>query len=237
MTAGIPDAGAAHDATVRGAAAGSGMDVLRAVAVTAGIGWSVAFVVVGLRYQLQQYADGSMFSYAVAVQDSWAFHWHNISGRLLVYLVTCVPAEMYIALTKDARGGIVLYGFLFFVMPLAGLAATWAADRSKGRIIFVYACASTACLCPLVFGFPTEMWAAHALFWPALAVCHCARGGIGGAALVFAMLLALVFTHEAAPLLEVVILTTLALRGMRDAAFLRAAGAFLVVMAPFLAQE
>jgi len=234
MTAGIPDAGAAHDATVRGAAAGSGMDVLRAVAVTAGIGWSVAFVVVGLRYQLQQYADGSMFSYAVAVQDSWAFHWHNISGRLLVYLVTCVPAEMYIALTKDARGGIVLYGFLFFVMPLAGLAATWAADRSKGRIIFVYACASTACLCPLVFGFPTEMWAAHALFWPALAVCHCARGGIGGAALVFAMLLALVFTHEAAPLLEVVILTTLALRGMRDAAFLRAAGAFLVVMAVWM---
>jgi hypothetical protein len=48
---------------------------------------------------------------------------------------------------------------------------------------------------------------------------------------VFAMLLALAFTHEAAPLLELVILATLLLRGIRDAAFLRAACAFLVVMA------
>jgi hypothetical protein len=230
MTAGMPETSLARGAVAH-AAAGSGMVVLRAVAITAGVAWSVVFVVVGLVYRLQQYGDGSMFSYAVAVEDVWAFHWHNISGRLLVYLVTCVPAELYVALTRDPRGGIVVYGFLFFVMQLAGLAATWAADRSKGRIIFTYACASTACLCPLVFGFPTEMWAAHALFWPTLAVCHYARGGIAGVVLVFAMLLALAFTHEAAPLLEVVILATLVLRGIRDAAFVRAACAFLVVMA------
>jgi hypothetical protein len=231
MTAEIPNAGTAHDGMAGRIATGSGMDVLRAVAITVGICWSVLFVVIGLRYGLQQYADGSMFSYAVAVQDSWAFHWHNISGRLLVYLITCVPAELYVELTKDARGGIVVYGFLFFVMPLAGLAATWAPDRSKGRIIFTYACGSTACLSPLVFGFPTEMWVAHALFWPTLAVCHYARRGIVGTALVFAMLLALVLTHEAVPMLAAVILVTLLLRGIRDAAFLRAACAFLVVIA------
>jgi hypothetical protein len=230
MTAGMPETSLARGAVAH-AAAGSGIAALRAVAITAGIAWSVLFIVVGLAYRLQQYGDGSMFSYAVAVEDVWAFHWHNISGRLLVYLVTCVPAELYVALTSDPSGGIVVYGFLFFVMQLAGLAATFAADRPEGRIIFVYACASTACLCPLVFGFPTEMWAAHALFWPTLAVCHYARRGIAGAALVFAMLLALAFTHEAAPLLELVILATLLLRGIRDAAFLRAACAFLVVMA------
>ena len=206
------------------------MEALRGLAVAAGVGWSILFVVIGLRYGLQQYADGSMFSYAVVVQDAWAFHWHNISGRLLVYLVTCVPAEAYVALTKDARGGIVVYGFLFFAAQLVGLAATWAADRSKGRIIFTCACASTACFCPLVFGFPTEMWFVHAVFWPALALAHYARGGIGGAALVFAVLLALALTHEAGPLLAVVILVTLAFRGLRSAAFLRAAGALLAVM-------
>ena len=54
---------------------------------------------------------------------------------------------------------------------------------------------STACVCPLVFGFPTEMGMAHSLFWPTLAVCHYGRGGLAGIALVFPMLLALVLTH------------------------------------------
>ncbi len=203
---------------------------LRAFVIAAGLCWSVLFVVIGLRYGLEMYADGSMFSYAVAVQDAWAFHWHNISGRMFVHLLCNVPAEIYIGLTGDPRGGIAVYGFLFFVAPLLGLVATVAADRSKGRVIFSYACASTAGLCPLVFGFPTEMWMAHAVFWPALAVCHYARGGAVGFALVFAVLLALVFTHEGALIFAIVILMTLLLRGMRDAAVPRAAVALLAVL-------
>ena len=213
------------------AATRSDTDILRTVVITAGICWSVIFVVIGLRYGLQMYGDGAMFSYSVAVQDVWAFHWHNISGRLSVYLFCLAPAEAYVKLTGDAGGGIVVYGLLFFVAPLLGLFATLAADRSKGRIIFSYACFSTACLCPLVFGFPTEMWMAHALFWPALAVCHYAGRGLRGIALVFAMLLALIFTHEGAFVLAVAIVATLLLRGLRDAAFLRAAGALTVAMA------
>src|SRR5271166_367295 len=198
--------------------------------IVAGVCWSVVFVVIGLRHDLHMYADGSIFSYAVAVQDAWAFHWHNISGRLFVYLFSCLPAETYIALTRDARGGIAIYGFLFFAAQLLSLAATWAADRSRRRIIFCFACASTACLCPLVFSFPTEMWMAHALFWPTLAVCHYARAGLAGIALVLAALLSLVFTHEGGLMFAVVILSTLLLRGSRDAAFRRAAGVFLVVV-------
>jgi hypothetical protein len=217
-------------ASRRGVAVGFDTDQLRTLVIVAGICSSVLFVVIGLRYELQIYADGSIFSYSVAVQDARAFHWHNISGRLFVYLFSLLPAETYVELTRDARGGIVIYGFLFFVAQLLGLLATFAADRSKDRIIFSYACVSTACLCPLVFGFPTEMWMAHALFWPALAICHYTRGGIGGFALVFAVLLALVFTHGGALIFAAAILATLLLRGMRDAAFLRAAGAFVVVM-------
>jgi hypothetical protein len=181
-----------------------------------------------VQYELQKYADGSLFSYPVAVQDGWAFHWHKISERLFVYVFSHVPAEIYVELTRDARGGIAVYGFLFFVAPLLGLIATFAADRSNGRIIFGYACASIACLCPLVFGFPTEMWMAHALFWPALAVCHYARSG-WGVGLVFA-LLALIFTHGGALLLATTILLTLLLRGMRDPAVVRTTGVFLVIV-------
>jgi hypothetical protein len=209
----------------------SDTDMLRTLVVAAGLAWSLLFVALGVGYQLEMYADGSIFSYTVAVQSGWEFHWHNIPSRSFVYLFSLLPAETYVALTKDAAGGIALYGFLFYVAPLLGLVATFAADRSKTRIIFSYACGSTACFCPLVFGFPTETWMAHALFWPALAVCHYAGRGIGGVALVFAMLLALVFTHEGALIFAAAILASLLLRGWRDAAFWRAAGAFVVIVA------
>jgi hypothetical protein len=209
--------------------------MLRTFVIAAGIFWSVVFVVVGLRYQLQMYGDGAMFSYSVAAQDAWAFHWHNISGRAAVYLLCLVPAEAYVELTGAPSGGIVAYGLLFFVAQLVGLAGTFAADRSKGHIIFSYACFSTAALCPLVFGFPTEMWMAHALFWPALAVAHYAGRGIRGVALVFALLLALILTHEAALVLAAAIVATLLLRGMRDATFLRAGGAFLAALSVWAA--
>jgi CheY-like chemotaxis protein len=122
-------------------------------------------LVFALHYELQLYADGAMFSYAVAVQDVWAFHWHNISARLSVFILTLLPAELYVGLTGSPLNGIRVYGFLFYGAPLFSLIGTFIADRSIGRIIFTYACGSTALLCPLIFGFPTEMWLAHALFW------------------------------------------------------------------------
>jgi hypothetical protein len=204
--------------------------LLRKCVISAGIAWAVLFIPIGLKYELQLFADGAMFSYSVAVQDVWAFHWHNISGRLLVYLIAEAPAELCVALTANPQIGIYLYGLLFFSLPLLGLLGTWIADRSPGRVFFAYACASTASACPLVFGFPTEMWVAHALFWPTLAVCHDARGGVARAMLVFVLLLALILTHGAAVILAAIVVLTLLPRGTRDAAYLRGAAAFLLAL-------
>ncbi len=208
--------------------------LLRALAVATGLSWSILFVALGLGYDLQLFGDGSIFSYSVAVEDGWLFHWHNISVRLFVHLFSHVPAETYVRFTGDARGGILLYGFLFFGAQLLGLALTLAVDRSQGRIIFSYACFSTACLCPLVFGAPTEMWMAHALFWPTLAACHYARGPLAGPT-VFALLLALVLTHEGALIFALVILASLLLRGPRDAAFITAVRAFILALTMWVA--
>src|SRR3954467_15319888 len=134
----------------------SGSGFLRTLLIGVGLCWSVAFVVIALMYELELYADGAMFSYAVAVQDVWAFHWHNISGRLAVYFLSLLPAEIYVGLSDDPHGGIVVYGLLFYLAPLVGLFGTFVADRSCGRVIFVHACCSTALLCPLIFGFPIE---------------------------------------------------------------------------------
>ena len=203
---------------------------LRALVIAAGIGTSIIFIAAGIFSELQMFGDGSIFSYAVAAESAWSFHWHNISGRLFTYVYAYIPAEAYVALTRSAKGGTVVYGLLFFAAPMLGLLATLAADRTSSRAIFGYACFSTACLCPLVFGAPTEMWMAHAVFWPALAVCLCAPINLRGTAAVFVGLLALVFTHEGAIVLSAAILFALFLRGWRDIAFIRAIGAFLLVL-------
>src|SRR3954453_13804571 len=93
----------------------------RLLIVGTGLFWSVAFPVVALVYRLELYADGAMFSYAVAVRDVWAFHWHNISGRMSVFLLTLLPAELIVRLSGDPSAGVSVYGLLFYVGPLAGL--------------------------------------------------------------------------------------------------------------------
>jgi hypothetical protein len=204
--------------------------LFRPLVIGIGLCWAVAFVPVALAYQLELYGDGAMFSYAVAVKDVWAFHWHNISGRSSVFLFTLLPAEAMVSLTGRPWAGILTYGLLFYIAPVAGLILTWLADRSPGRILFVYACASTALLCPLVFGFPTEMWFAQAVFWPALAVNHYAKRSSAGATQVFLTQLVLAFTHEGAVVLLLAIVGTLAARGLRDRRFLRAAISLILVL-------
>jgi hypothetical protein len=204
---------------------------LRGFIIATGLGASLLFIIVGLSAELQMFGDGSIFSYSVAAQDAWAFHWHNISGRLFSYVFAYIPAEFAVALSGNAKTGIFVYGLLHFCAPLLGLSATWAADRTPTRSIFAYACLSTACLCPFVFGFPSEMWMAHAVFWPALALCLCAPRTAAGNLAVFAALLALILTHEGALVLAAAILFALVLRGWRDATFLRALGAFLMAAA------
>lgn len=213
----------------------SNIDILRILVIGAGLCWSIAFVVVALYHELQLYADGSIFSYAVAVQDVWAFHWHNISPRVSVFFLTLWPAELYVGLTGDPRNGIRLYGFLFYIAPILALICTFAVDRSRGRIIFTYACGSTALLCPMVFGFPTELWLAHALFWPTLVACHYARRTSGGTALVLIMMIMLALSHEGALILVFAIVLTLALRGLSDTLFLRAVGALLAALTIWMA--
>ena len=105
MTKAGPEGGTRSRSKIR-----TGSDVLRALVVGAGLCWSIAFVALALCYELQLYADGAMFSYAVAVQDVWAFHWHNISGRLSVFVLSLLPAEIYVGLSGNPGAGIVVYG-------------------------------------------------------------------------------------------------------------------------------
>src|SRR5689334_12928041 len=234
MAAEVSGAAAMPDAAARDRVAGSDARTLRRLIMALGLGWSALFVLVGVVFRLQLYGDGSIFSYSIAVRAGWGYHFHNIADRMFVYAFSHLPAEAYVALTHHARGGIFLYGLLFFAAPLAGLLATFAADRSPNRTIFAFACLSTACLCPLVFGFPTEMWVAHSAFWPALALGHYAGRGAGGTIALFAAMLALALSHEGGLVFAGVIVATVGLRGLRDAAFLRAAVVLVVVLGAWI---
>src|SRR5690348_10331171 len=104
--------------------------LLRLLVIGSGLGWAIAFPAIALNYQLELYGDGAMFSYAVAVQDVWAYHWHNISGRSSVFLLTLLPAETMVGMTGRPWAGIITYGLLFYVSPLIGLIFTYLTDRS-----------------------------------------------------------------------------------------------------------
>src|SRR3974377_180399 len=203
---------------------------LRTVTITGGIGASILFVLVGVPCRLQLFGDGSIFSYAVAAQDAWAFHLHNISGRFFTYFLAYPLAEAVVAMSQNAEAGIAVYGILFFSAQLFGLALTFAVDRTSNRTIFIYACLCTVCLCPFVYGFPTEMWMAHAVFWPTLALSLRSPISWGGTVAVLVALLALVFTHEGAIVLSAVIIFAFLLHGWRDAKFVRALCLFFAVL-------
>jgi len=190
----------------------------------------VLFVTVALIWDLALYGDGSIFSYGIAIEEGWKLHWHNIPNRVFVYLYAHVPAEMYVAWTGDAKGGIAVYGFLFFVAPLIGLALTRLTDNTCHRVFFNMACVSTASLCPLVFGFPTEMWIAHSLFWPTLTLAHRAPSSPSGAAALTSAMAALILTHEGAVVFALAIVATLLPNGARSYCFLRAIVALIAAM-------
>lgn len=204
-------------------------DALRLLAIGTGVAWALVFVAIGLGHELQLYGDGAIFSYAVAVQDSWAFHWHNIAGRMFVYFYAVAPAQALVEWSGDARLGVMLYGLLFLGAQILGLVATFIADPSPRRTIFAFACASNALTLPLVFGFPTETLVAHALFWPTLAFSHRARGDTASLAVLALLQLALIFTHAGAIILMTAVVLSLLLRELRTAAY-RTAALFLIAL-------
>jgi hypothetical protein len=71
---------------------------------------------------------------------------------------------------------------------------------------------------------------AHAVFWPALAICLSAPATLGGAAGIFAAFLALIFTHEGAAVLSLAIIFAVFLRGWRESSFVVAMAAWSAAM-------
>ncbi|MBI3506759.1 MAG: hypothetical protein HY059_18125, partial [Proteobacteria bacterium] len=200
--------------------------MIRRLVVGAGVGCALLALLIGPAAGLEMFGDGSIFSYADAVRDSWAFHWHNISGRIFSYLFVHVPAETIVGLTGNARAGIFTNGLLHYSAPALSLLATHRLDRAPGRPVFVFACLSTSCVLPLVFGFPTEMWMTHALFWPALAAAL-ARAPV---LVVYGLFQCLVLTHEGGVVLAAAIAGASALGGFRTPEFGRTAGVYTGAM-------
>ena len=208
---------------------------LRTTIVAAGALAAALFIVVGLAFDLQTYGDGSIFSYAVATREVWAFHWHNIATRAATYALTLAPGEIAVGVTGSPSAGVFVYGLCLFAAPALSLAATFALDRATGRPYFVAACAAVALLCPFVFGFPTEMWIAEALFWPAFACAMTMPVSFLSSALLVALTSALALAHEGGLVLGFGMVVATALRGLRDARFLRALASYALAVAAWLA--
>ncbi len=184
------------------------LSVLQGVVIGAGLFWSIGFVWLGLVYHVEAYGDGSIFAYAIAVQDTWAFHWHNIAPRLTVYAFTMLPAEFVVRITGNPYAGMATYGGLFFGTQILGLVATWCWDISPRKLFFTFACASVMLLDPLVFGAPSEVWVSNAFFWPTLAYGSFKATTKNSMIVMTLLMSALVLSHETALPFAVMIATS-----------------------------
>lgn len=169
------------------------MSLPRAVTLLA-LAWCAAFILLALGARTYLFADGSLFAYGVAAGEAWAFHWRNIPTRVAAYLYAPLPGQIWVALSGDAAAGVALYAALHAAAPALGLAASWVADRSG--VIRLWAAACVVLCCPMLFGFPTEMWVGMAAFWPAMALAW-TPGGAGRAALAALAMAITALSHEA----------------------------------------
>ena len=203
---------------------------LRRLVIGAGLCWSVAFVVIALRYQLELYGDGAMFSYAVAVQDVWAFHWHNISGRSSVFFSVCGRPRPWSESPGRPWAGIITYGLLFYISPLIGL-IVHLRGRSLARPIHLFLC--------LLFdrpALPAHLRLSNRDVAGPRDLLACAgaqplrEANRRWSNSVFAAQLLLAFTHEGALVLLFAIVATLAPRGLRSVQFVRAMISLTVIL-------
>lgn len=171
--------------------------------------WCLVFPVLGLATTLFAFADGGLFAYAAAAGEGWELHWRNIPGRIAAFAAAGLPGALAARAAADPSVGLAVYGACWLLAPALGLAATAAADRSGGRVFTLWAAASTALALPLVYGFPTELWIAHAAFWPALALLNAPGGPARTAAAAVATAI-LVLSHEGGAVWAVVAVGALA---------------------------
>lgn len=202
-----------------------------------GFGWAIGFLAIGMLADLALFGDGAMFAYAIAVRDAWAFHWQNIPDRAFVYVLAHWLPQAVVAATGYPSAGIALYGATMFALPGIGLLLTAAADRSEGRAILTAACASTAIVLPLVFGFPTEMWVAHALLWPCLAMAHSGRRGIGTALGLIIGMVAMMLSHGGGAVFAGLVVASVLLRSWRLVSFAVPAIGFLLGAAVWMVMK
>ena len=157
---------------------------------------------------VQLFADGGFFAFAFLTGDPWGAHFANIPARATAFLVTIVPPYL-VARVADPAHAIRLYGLIFGLLPLAGLAATWAI--AGNRRILLFCALSTIVILPASVFFPSETLVTHALFWPLFAFLCVSRAPAVLPTLL--LMLALAFSHEGGMGLLVLLVVFLAAGG------------------------
>ncbi|KAF0128212.1 MAG: hypothetical protein FD152_2362, partial [Xanthobacteraceae bacterium] len=161
--------------------------------------------------------------------DPWGAHFANIPARATAFLVTMVPPFLW-ARFGDPADAIRLYGLIFGLLPLAGLAATWAI--AGNRRILLFCALSTIIVLPASVFFPSETLVTHALFWPLFAfLCVSPAPAVIPTVL---LMLALAFSHEGGLLLLVLMVVFLAVSGRAGRVVI---AAFALVLAAWLATK
>lgn len=150
--------------------------------------------VIAVLHRVTAFADGSFFVLSILTTDPWSFGWVSYPSRITAFVLTILPPFAIGRLTGDPGLAIATYSAIMGALPLAGLLATRFLS-TPGAPWPALCAASTIVLAFNVAFFPTEMWLAHAMIWPLVALAT--RPGAPLAA-ISVLSLATAFVHEAA---------------------------------------
>lgn len=165
----------------------------RAVVLVA-FAMSAALPVVAVLFRVTPFADGSFFVLSLLSPDPWDFGWESYPSRLTAFALTILPPFWIGRLTGNGSLAVGAYSAIMGLLPLAGLLATRRVAAPGSHWLTICAI-STIVLAFSVTFFPTEMWLAHTLIWPLVALAAKTEARAGA---ILALSLVTAFVHEAA---------------------------------------
>lgn len=163
----------------------------------AALGLLVLHAVLAVVIDINMYADGAWFEFALAVGKPFHLVWRNYPTRLTPYLLEFLPAyglsRAHVPLWLSLGVGHAIWQ----MAPALSLGACRAllprAERAAALLPAVY----FVLFGLLTWGFPTEVWLVAAFAWPAVLLYLHGPNTVGNAAAAGACVLGAVFSHEA----------------------------------------
>jgi hypothetical protein len=153
---------------------------------------------VSVLIDLNAYADGAWFDFALRVGKPFQLVWRNYPTRITPYLLEFASAYGLMRAHVPADMALGAGHAVWCLAPVASLYACWKIAPAGKRIAALPPAAYFVFFGLLTWGFPTEIWLVAVFAWPAALLLLYGANTTANGLTVGALVIAMLFSHEAA---------------------------------------